>query len=228
MKLTDELFKNYKLIEKTLIPYGFFEIDNKYFLNKKMHNNLFELRIIIDSNTISSNLFDLTFNDIYSQIDILNSPSSFISTLKEECKEILLDIRDKCFHREAYISGQAILISSLIKEKYNVDPEFLFSSDPCLGVYRNKRTNKWFSLIMNIDRSKLDSSLSGEIEVLNLKLGLESDKYHNINGIYKAYHMNKKYWVSIILDNTIDTNYIMNLIDISFNLSDKKSKNKRE
>ena len=114
MKLTDELFKNYKLIEKTLIPYGFFHIDNKYFLNKKIHNNLFELRIIIENNTISSNLFDLTFNDIYFQIDILNSPSSFISTLKEECKEILLDIRDKCFHREAYISGQAILISSLI------------------------------------------------------------------------------------------------------------------
>ena len=43
MKLTDELFKNYKLIEKTLISYGFFHIDNKYFLNALLYNKILKI-----------------------------------------------------------------------------------------------------------------------------------------------------------------------------------------
>ena len=39
----------------------------------------------------------------------------------------------------------------------------------------------------------------------------------NIDGFYKAYHMNKKSWISIILDNTLDNEIIYSLIDQSYN-----------
>ena len=38
-----------------------------------------------------------------------------------------------------------------------------------------------------------------------------------INGFYKAYHMNKKSWISVILDNTLDNEIIYSLIDQSYN-----------
>lgn len=44
----------------------------------------------------------------------------------------------------------------------------------------------------------------------------------NKKGIYIAYHMNKKNWVSIILDDTLTDNEIISLIDISYNNSNKK------
>ena len=37
------------------------------------------------------------------------------------------------------------------------------------------------------------------------------------NGFYKAYHMNKKSWISVILDNTLDNEIIYSLIDQSYN-----------
>lgn len=38
-----------------------------------------------------------------------------------------------------------------------------------------------------------------------------------IDGFYRAYHMNKKSWISIILDNTLDNEIIYSLIDQSYN-----------
>ena len=42
-------------------------------------------------------------------------------------------------------------------------------------------------------------------------------------GFYKAYHMNKKSWISIILNDTLNNKEIYELIDESYNLiNDKK------
>ena len=46
-----------------------------------------------------------------------------------------------------------------------------------------------------------------------------------INGIYDAYHMNKKSWVSIILNDTVSDELIIKLIDNSYSLLNKHSFN---
>ena len=38
-------------------------------------------------------------------------------------------------------------------------------------------------------------------------------------GFYKAYHMNKKYWISFILDDSIKDQELEELINISFTLT---------
>ena len=47
----------------------------------------------------------------------------------------------------------------------------------------------------------------------------ETQNYLNHAGIYPAYHMNKKHWVSILLDDTLTDDFIKNLIDISYSNS---------
>ena len=46
--------------------------------------------------------------------------------------------------------------------------------------------------------------------------------YLENKNIYPAYHMNKKNWVSIILDESLSNDEIFNLIDISYNNSNIK------
>ena len=71
---------------------------------------------------------------------------------------------------------------------------------------------------MNVDRSKLTKG-SGEIEVLNIKLPVDMiESLLKENHYYKAYHMNKKYWISIILDDSLHDEEIFSLIDISYDL----------
>ena len=214
MKLIDEVFKKYKLIEDNLIDYGFTYNDGIYLFNKLIHNDSFELQISIKEKKINAKLIDLDFNEEYKLIDSIGS--GFIESLKDECKTILIDIRDKCYYKEEFIFPQSNRISLWIKEKYNSIPEYLWESAPGYGVFRNTKTNKWVGIIMNIPKNKIIGNDNKEIEVFNVMLHEETQNYLNYAGIYPAYHMNKKHWVSILLDDTLPDDYIKNLIDISY------------
>ncbi len=220
MRLIDELFKGYKLNKESLIKYGFELNDNKYFFNKEIYNNSFILKITI-SDVIDGILIDKDFNDEYKQINstIL---SGFALTLKEECEKVLLDIRDNCFTKDTFIYDQTNRINKLLKDKYGITPEFLWDKSPSAGVYRNKRSNKWISIIMAIPKNRIIGEDETIIEVMNLNLGDEANNYLKDDYIYPAYHMNKKYWVSIILDDSLTDGFIMELIEKSFNISDIK------
>jgi len=216
MKLTIELFKNYNLIESNLLNYGFIKENNTYLYKANIHNNEFMLIVSIKDKLIDSKLIDLSFNDEYKLIDSETS-GSFIGSLKEECESILLDIRNKCYYKEDFKFMQSNRISNLIKEKYNAKPEFLWENADGSAVFRNKDNDKWFAIIMDVNKNRLVKDENILVEVINVKLDELVDNYLNKEGIYKAYHMAKKNWVSIILDDTLTDNEIMDLVDISYN-----------
>ena len=75
---------------------------------------------------------------------------------------------------------------------------------------------------MSIPYKSLWLDNSGKIDVLNVNLNPELiqcliDKKH----FFPAYHMNKKHWISIVLDSDVDLNLVKSLIDESFNLVEK-------
>ena len=75
---------------------------------------------------------------------------------------------------------------------------------------------------MNIDINKITPG-KGKVDVLNIKLDPnEIIELLKTKGFYKAYHMNKKYWISIILDDTIKDNTIFELINESYLYTIKK------
>ena len=49
------------------------------------------------------------------------------------------------------------------------------------------------------------------------------DNLFKVEGIYEAYHMNKKSWVSIVLNDTVSDEIIIKLIDNSYSLLNKHS-----
>ena len=217
IKLVDELFLKYELIDyNLLINYGFIIKDGYYYFYKNINNNEFRLEIIYDK-FINAKLIDLSFNDEYDQFNVDNK-GEFLDNLKKEVTNILINIRDKCFKSNYFSDKKANLITDYIIKKYDSIPEFLWEKYPDFGVFRHKNNNKWFSLIMEIKKDKLIKKASGNVFVMNLKLDNEIENYINNNGVYKSYHMNKKYWVSIILDD-IDDNLLYKLIDISYNIT---------
>ena len=214
--LENDIFKKYKVDLNKLTNYGFKKNKDKYIYETKFLNDSFKCIIEIKDNKITGNVYDLEFNDIYDQFRVKDVIGEFVNNVKDEYIKILKDIRDKCFIPNLFIYDQSNRISKLIKNKYDIDPEFLFD-DNSTGVFRNKDNLKWFGIIMNINSSKLDSKLNKDVEVINIKINKDDlDSLLKVNGIYKAYHMNKKSWISIVLDGSLDDSYIMNLIDYSF------------
>ena len=213
-----ELFKKCVFDYSKLVSYGFKEENNIYYYEKYIIDNNYKICIKIENNNIKGKIYDLIFNDEYLNLNV-DSNLSFNNKIKEEYVKLLKDIKVKCTKESLFVFKQSNEITNYIKRKYKVNPEFLWKKSPDNGVFRNKNNKKWFGIILNVSKDKLDSKYKQEeIEVINLKLDEAMIKeLINIDGFYKAYHMNKKSWISIILNNTLDNEIIYSLIDQSYN-----------
>ena len=218
MKIEADIFKTYTLNENKLIDYGFVKEQSIYKYIDYILDNTFQVIINIDQNgKVEGKVFDLDAESEYTNFRIKDITGSFALKVKEEYQLILKDIRDKCYDKKYFIFNQSNRITKLIIKKYKIIPEFLWEKNPTFGVFRNQKSKKWFGIIMNIDKSKIIPDQKGEIEILNLKL--DDKNYLQEKEIYSAYHMNKKSWVSIILDETLTDEEIMKLVEISYGLS---------
>lgn len=222
MNIEDEIFKKSLIQFDKLLDYGFQKKGNNYLFSQKL-NDSFRVDILITTKgEVCAKVFDLTFNEEYRNYRIETRAGEFSSTIKAQLINVLMDVKNKCTFAQHFSSSQANRITNLIMKKYHVHPEFLWETSPHSGVFRDERTKKWFGIIMNVDRSKLIINQSGEIDVMNVKLDDKVPKYLKEIGIYPSYHMNKKSWVSIILDDTLPDKAIMKLLDISYNLASMK------
>ncbi|SEK55254.1 MmcQ/YjbR family DNA-binding protein [Ruminococcus albus] len=120
-------------------------------------------------------------------------------------------------------------IISFIKKEYSVLPEYLFEGDFDTAVFRHNDTKKWFGIIMKVKRSTLGIKGEGTVDVMNVKCDpLLVDILVQRESFLRAYHMNKRLWVSILIDSEIDDGEIFGLIEQSFQLTDKKPKKKKQ
>ena len=216
MDIENEIFKRTNVNYEKLLKYGFIKNNDNYIFEKIFLDNNFQAIINVSSNgKVSGKVIDLQLNEEYTNIRT-EMMGEFVSKVRENYKAILTNIRDNCFDTNYFIFNQSNRIANVIREKYAINPEFIFD-DKNIGVFRNKDNKKWFGIIMYIDYSKLDDK-EGKVEVINIKLN--PDKINNLvelDGFYKAYHMNKKFWISITLNDIVDDSKIIDLINESYN-----------
>ncbi|MCI9418935.1 MAG: MmcQ protein [Eubacterium sp.] len=109
-------------------------------------------------------------------------------------------------------------ISDFIKKKYKVSPEYPWQKYDSNAVFRHSDNNKWFALVMCVQRCKLGLSGEDHVDVINLKVDdiFFRDTIIQEDGIMPAYHMNKQHWISVLLDGTVAKDRIFDLIHMSF------------
>ena len=61
------------------------------------------------------------------------------------------------------------VLEKYILDTYGVSPEYPWTKYPLFSVFRHKSNNKWFAVIMTIDKCKLGINEDGQIDVVNLK-----------------------------------------------------------
>lgn len=223
MNIEYDVFKGSHVDFDSLINYGFRLKKNNYILEKDINNDFLVVVSINKNGEIAGKIFDKEMNEEYLPYKNVNNDGSFVNSIRNEYKNILNDIKNNCFISEAFVYPQSNRIVKYAYDKYKSEPEFLWEDNDA-GIFRNKKSNKWYGIIMRVDKSKITNG-TGEIEVLNIKL--DEDMIVSLlkeHGYYKAYHMNKKKWISIILDDSIHDEEIFSLIDTSYILVGKGKK----
>ena len=110
-------------------------------------------------------------------------------------------------------------VESFVKNEYATEPEFLWEGDKITAVFRHANHKKWFGILMRISSRKLGLNSDELVNVINVKLDpdfiqvLLRDK---ADQLFPAYHMNKKHWLTIILNQHTDAELVQALIHDSF------------
>ena len=211
MSIESNIFKRY-------VP-NWDKCKNKY--EKLFLNDSFKAVVNINEyGEVNGTVFDLENDDEYLPMRIENNEGSFTAIVKEEYEKFLIEIRDKYFIKNYFIYPQSNRITQLIIKKYGNKPEFLWEKFDGSGIFRNPESKKWYAGILDVEGGKIKKGKSGIIEVLDIKLSPnEIQKLLLQPNFYPAYHMNKKNWITIILDESLSDKEIMELIEKSRKLS---------
>ena len=216
-----EIFKSYQLNQEKAHDYGFVENSGVWTYSCQILQGEFFMTISITLDNVSFQVFDQETGDLYPQVHMESMRGNFVGSVREACLEILYQIRKACFDVQDFICPQTKRIMDQVQEKYGNQLEYLWEKSPDTAVLRHEDSKKWYAVLMRIPWDRLDKGREGLVEAVNLKHDQVADLLSH-KGVYPAFHMNKRYWISVVLDDTLSDKEVLELIEKSWNLTTKK------
>ena len=216
-----EIFKSYQFNQEKARVYGFVENSGVWIYSCQILQGDFVMTVSITADNVSFQVFDQEMGDLYPQVHMESMTGSFVASVREACLEILYQIRKACFDVQDFICPQTKRIMAQIQEKYGNQLEYLWEKSPDTAVLRHEGNKKWYAVLMKISWDKLEKGREGLVEAVNLKHDQVVDLLSQ-KGIYPAFHMNKRYWISVALDDTLSDSAVLELFEKSWNLTSKK------
>lgn len=219
-RFIQENLKNKSPIKSQLLSYGFVEQGKKLIYKTFIMQKDMELTICIENGKISSQIYDIQNEEPYTLFLIEEMTGRYVEQVRWEYEHILKDIAEKCFETDYFKSHQAKQIIKYIKQKYGDELEYLWDKFPNNAIWRRQDNKKWYALLISLPKNKLGADSSEIVEIIDLRINPEEIEGLVDNQKYfKAYHMNKKHWITICLDDSVDINEIYARIDESYLLA---------
>lgn len=111
-----------------------------------------------------------------------------------------------------------------VSSQYGTKPENPWIDLPGHAVLRHLN-GKWYGIIMNIPKSKLETIATDNVDIMVCKCDpMMRDLLLSEKGFYPAYHMNKEHWITVLLDGSVNTDLVRHILDMSYQIIAKKIK----
>lgn len=211
--------EKYNLTENQLTKFGFLRDNKGLSFKKSILNNEFRVEIRVVVETFEIEVYDNNFNEIYPLFSVDSAVGELVSNVRDEVEIIIKEILELTDNKNAIYNE----IKKYINKKYSGTMVKPFRSNPNIKAFVTDK-NKWYALILDVEYNKLnkDSSIESKVKIINLKHNTDHiSKIINERNIFPSYHMSKKHWISVVIDNNIDLDYLKRLIDISYKLVNK-------
>ena len=214
MKIID--VEKYNFSKEKLLQYGFREEAEKLIYRKEILDSSFLIEIVFVNSQLLIEVYDIEFDEIYSLYSVDSAVGETVQNIREHVEKLLSSILGLA-DESGKISSEII---DYCNNKYGENHVNPFKKHPDILAFVNEK-NKWYALMSNVEYNKLNktSNIITKVKILNVKY--PTDKILEIidnKNIFPAYHMNKKHWISIVLDKNIKLETIKELIDISYSL----------
>ena len=109
-------------------------------------------------------------------------------------------------------------VFAYIQKKYGASPENLWTRYPNYAIFRHEDNNKWFALIMDVEKEKLGLQGKDAVDILNVKLRdpFLADLLVQQPGYLRGYHIARGNWISILMDGTVPLEELCRWVDESY------------
>ncbi|KRO00769.1 MmcQ/YjbR family DNA-binding protein [Companilactobacillus kimchiensis] len=214
-------FENKKMNLTKLISFGFSKDGAAYSYVTPIVNDQFQLRVSISKDDqIETHVIDQTTNEEYVLHLAAKASGEFVGQVAAEYRQVLAEIKNDCYDDDVFKSSQAITIIKYVNKIYENQLEFLWEKFPKNAIWRRNDTHKWYGALLTVKKSKLGIDSEEEVTVLDMRGNVtEIEKIVDGQNYFPGYHMNKKNWYTIILDDSVANNEIFERLQDSYALA---------
>ena len=217
--MTDDFFAKSAADFDALAAYGFKREDDGFFYETPFMDGAFTLAVRVGfSGKADTAVYDADTHEKYLPLLLTETPAGYPAAVKVACETVLTDIKNRCFHDVPFSGAQANRLVAALSQKYDDTPDFPWEKYGGYGVLRNPETKKWYALFMTIAEGKLtrDKKNAKQASVVNFKADpVKIPVLLTQNGFFPAYHMNKKTWITAVLNDTLADGVLLSLLDES-------------
>ena len=212
------LLEQYDLDSKMAIAYGFSRTEAGFMLKKELPDAGLYAMFVIADKRFEVNVFDAYTDEEFLPFNVAGNNTGFVTGIREQVEALLQEIIEKCLLK----ANMKLRMMEYCTGKFGTKPEAPWEDSPDAFTFKTAKRNKWYALFMTIPYKSLGIAAKGTLDVVNIKLPPEKildliDREH----FYPAYHMNKKHWITIILDKEVDEPLVEQLLEESYGLVEK-------
>ena len=215
------LLEQYDIDCQRAIAYGFSRTEAGFELKKELLDVGLYAIFVISGKRFEVNVFDAYTDEEYLPFNVADNITGFVTGIREQVEDLVQEIKEKCLLN----SNMKLRLMEYCERKFGTEPEAPWEDSPDAYTFKTAKRNKWYALFMTIPYKSLGLAAKGTLDVVNIKLPPEKvldliDRVH----FYPAYHMNKKHWITIVLDKEVDEPLVQQLLDESYGLVEKLKK----
>ena len=208
-------------VEK-LVKYGFESVCGKYVYQTSIVDGQLRLTVTVDGCEIATEVYDTAADDVYTLHLALGAVGAFVGRVRAEVDAVISDVEQKCFDLDVFREDYTKKILQHALDKYGDEPEYLWEDLPNAAIIRRADNRKWYVLLMTILPKRLGLVGDEPIEIVDLRFDADALPSKIDNQRYFAgYHMNKKHWITILLDGSVPLGEILECVDKSYLLAKK-------
>lgn len=110
-------------------------------------------------------------------------------------------------------------ILDYVQQAYGTEPDYPWIKYPDYAVLRHYNNRKWYGVILAVKPAVIGLKGEQAVDILNLKCDVMFSDLFRHPAIMPGYHMNKKNWISVLLDSDFPKEDLFKLIDLSYELT---------
>ena len=203
--------------------YGFREEGGALLYETEILDGQFLLRVEIAEGKVTTSLTDTATDEPYTLHLVEEAAGAFVGSVREAYTAKLAEIAQRCCDFEIFREEQTRRLIAHIADIYGDAPEYLWEKFPDNAAVRRRDNGKWYAAILTAERKKLGAAGEGKAELLDVRIDpAELDLPVDGKTYFRGYHMNKKHWLTVILDDSLPDEEVFALLEESYHLAAKQ------